>query len=122
MERLTVINSDGDICRTRSDISDKDAWNKLAEYEEAEEQGLLIKLPCKAGDKVSIVFNDYGELFITEGWVITEIIITTNDALCEFDCYETGDHESRSLNSFGKTVFLTRAEAEQALKGAKTDD
>lgn len=29
-----------------------DALKKLAEYEDLEEQGKLIKLPCKVGDKV----------------------------------------------------------------------
>lgn len=34
MERLTLINSDGDLCRTSCEISDGDAWRKLAEYED----------------------------------------------------------------------------------------
>jgi len=34
MERLTIISSDGEVCRTRRDISDGDAWHKLAEYED----------------------------------------------------------------------------------------
>ena len=28
-----------------------DSANKLAEYEDLEEHGLMIKLPCKVGDK-----------------------------------------------------------------------
>ena len=36
----------------------KDIILKLAEYEDLEEQGLLIKLPCKVGDKVYTIFCD----------------------------------------------------------------
>lgn len=92
------------------------ALNKLAAYEDLEEQGLLIKLPCKVGDEVIIVFNEYGELFFTEGWRVIEIIITDNDVIFNFRCYETNDEEERSLKDFGKTVFLTQEEAEKALK------
>ena len=31
------------------------AFDKLAEYEDLEEQGLLLKLPCKIGDAVYVV-------------------------------------------------------------------
>ena len=46
MKRLTCINKDGEICRTNCEISDFDAWKKLAEYEELEEQGTIVKIPC----------------------------------------------------------------------------
>ena len=36
-----------------------DAINRLAEYEDLEEQGLLVRLPCKVGDKVWYL-KDYG--------------------------------------------------------------
>lgn len=55
MERLTLINKCGDICRINCEISDSDAWEKLAEYEELEEQGLLIKIPCKVGETVYVI-------------------------------------------------------------------
>ena len=32
-----------------------DACKKLAEYEQLEEQGLLVRLPCKVGDDVYII-------------------------------------------------------------------
>lgn len=31
---------------------------KLAEYEDLEEQGLLLKLPCKVGDSVFIISGE----------------------------------------------------------------
>ncbi len=34
-----------------------DVANKLAEYEDLEEQGLLLKLPCKVGDTIYYFMN-----------------------------------------------------------------
>lgn len=67
--------------------------NKLSEYEDAEEQGLLIKLPCKLGTKV----------YSIEDSKIYEIY---------YDQYYLED---------GVKIFLTRSEAEQALKGITED-
>lgn len=33
----------------------QDAFNRLADYEDAESEGRLISLPCKVGDKVYVV-------------------------------------------------------------------
>lgn len=69
MERLTKISKAGNAyypkcfeepCRgIRECLDDKcslmlDACKKLAEYEQLEEQGLLVRLPCKAGDIVYV--------------------------------------------------------------------
>jgi hypothetical protein len=70
----------------------------LADYAEAEEQGLLIKLPCKPD---SIVY-----------WIWTvemrEPIITEHTASLKFII--------DNLNKFGIKIFTTREEAEKALK------
>lgn len=89
---------------------------KYLEYRELEKQGLLIKLPCNVGDEVVIIFNEYGELFLTNGWRVAEITITDNDAIFNFECCVTNDEEERSLKDFGKTVFLTEQEAKKALE------
>ena len=47
MERLTFLA--GNRVRIKTDSVDKLA-KKLAEYEDLEEQGLLLRLPCKVGD------------------------------------------------------------------------
>lgn len=36
MDRLTVLDTDGNVCRVDCTISDRDAWMRLAEYEETE--------------------------------------------------------------------------------------
>ncbi|HHX62149.1 MAG TPA: hypothetical protein GX707_15785 [Epulopiscium sp.] len=89
---------------------------KYLEYRELEKQGLLIKLPCNVGDEVVIIFNEYGELFLTNGWRVAEITITDNDTIFKFECCVPNDEEERSLKDFGKTVFLTEQEAKKALE------
>ena len=94
---------------------------KYLEYRELEKQGLLIKLPCKVGDEVVVIFNEYGERFVTNGWRVAEITITGNDIIFNFECSATNDEEERSLKDFGKTVFLAEEEAKKALQNLTGD-
>lgn len=72
-----------------------EAIAKLRDYEELEEQGKLLKLPVPAR---SLVYEPYQ--FMGEGaWEIDVHKIRLED-----------------LDKIGKTVFLTREEAEAALK------
>lgn len=81
---------------------------KLKEYEDAEEQGLLLRLPCKVGAKVYAINRiiDYGEVGdkATYSYSIIER---------KFQIYMMMGYGKLV---FGKSVFLTREEAEQALK------
>ena len=86
----------------------KDMIEKLAEYEDLEEKGLVLKLPCKLGDTLHWFdgFGNYQQsivncIYIENG--LDDIKIET--LICTLDASE--------LN---KTVFLTREEAEKALK------
>lgn len=90
-----------------------DALNKLAEYEDAEEQGRLIKLPCALGDTVYAITADNS---IVEYDVVG---ITIEHYRVQIELWsKTIIPMRRWVNSedFDKTVFLTREEA--ALKGA----
>ena len=53
--------------------------NKLAEYEDAEKQGLLVRLPCKVGDMVYIPTRN----FVSE-LRITLVSVDTNDMAMYF--------------------------------------
>jgi len=113
MERLTGIN------RTRCDISDADAWDKLAEYEELEEQGLLLRLPCKAGDilySYSIIEKDTFEFEILE--ILYNIVAEKHGVFIRRKIYGVvgNVYTSFDFDDIGKTVFLTREQAEQKLK------
>lgn len=72
-------------------------YKQLAEYEDLEEKGLLLKLPCKVGDTVYIIGCKYRH-GIYEKWI------------------NTGTFNYSDLEKLNKTVFLTKEEAEQKLK------
>lgn len=82
---------------------------KLADYEDLEEQEKLLKLPCKVGDTlyrlVPNLYRKYVEIKIAQ-FVINEngIYFITNKGV------------SWSAGKIGKTIFLTKSEAEAKLK------
>lgn len=96
---------------------------KLGEYEDLEEQGRLIKLPCKVGDTVYCIFSRY-----TKCTFNNEEFDEYSCQGCEYECdskkenYVQGmrayslDWIVTNLKKFGKTVFLTESEAEAKLK------
>lgn len=92
-------------------------YGRLRELAEAGRAGRLVVLPCKVGD---IVWANLGEMrhtrkcvieFVNIGSRVTTIVFSTVDGL----------REQYGVNpiSFGKTVFLTREEAEKALEAKK---
>lgn len=98
------------------------AFRKLADYEDAEEQGLLLRLPCKVGDKLYYIDSYYNVVVPVR---LNEVIIqfvginnyTYQYNCCSFDeCGDTYEEYEFNNNDFGKTVFLTREEAEAKLK------
>lgn len=118
MERLTIRYNGEKVpfcppcikCATRCDECehlDKMMY-KLADYEDAEEQGLLLRLPCAIGTTVYAVVRE-----------------------CEgdsFECYHTCDtctwsdthikeviFDIEYIGDVGNWIFLTKEEAEQAL-------
>lgn len=93
--------------------------NRLRELAEADKDGRLVVLPCKVGDTVYMI----------------ERIFDIDNGICDEICArKVIGHGGNNLNKlwligsggicnayifvseFGKTVFLTRAEAERALK------
>lgn len=99
---------------------------ELKSYKELEEQGLLVRLPCKVGDMLW-----YNILGYTESYEIKAFSYGYCDGYIEAG-EEIGDeiifycenHTGSIIGSFpmsgiGKTVFLTREEAEKKLKEIK---
>ncbi len=84
---------------------------KLAEYENLEEQGKLLKLPCTVGDKIYTVYSDKKGSFTEELEVLE---ISTHRVWTDSSYFDYDD--------FGKTVFFTREEAETALKELVSDN
>ena len=75
---------------------------ELKAYRDAEEQGLLLRLPCKVGDTVYCFYHTFD---FEERKVHCEIV--------------TEEFEVAMIDDFGKTVFLTKEEAEQKLESMK---
>lgn len=87
------------------------AVDKLAAYEDAEEQGLLLRLPCKVGTPVYFIKKTgfHPELIETR---IDEIGVRRGGIFVKLSCnsmYRT------AISALGKTIFLAREEAEAAL-------
>lgn len=138
MERLTIRNADGTVSQPTG-LKWAEVLKRLAAYEDiglspeeiklnmdgldeyhtAEAEGRLVILPCKVGDTVYVLerFCD-GSIGDCDSWV---------------KCKECKDYQQEVserrigtlfqavsiIKMLGKTVFLTREEAEAALKKEK---
>ena len=107
MERLTERNEKGGAWSGK-DLTD--IVNKLADYEDAEEQGLLKMLPCRVGDTVFLV--QYGKMYERKvnGFTVT----SNNQLVIHIPDFEM-DNASFPEHTFGKFVFFDRKKAEAAL-------
>ena len=96
------------------------AMEELLKYRDAEEQGLLLQLPCKVDDMVWI--NDFGKLcaYRITGYSFGVAEDYINEPISETELifyYENLSMAgSFAMSAIGKSVFLTKEEAEQALK------
>ena len=100
---------------------------KLADYEDLEEQGLLVRLPCKLKDKLYHFYGiDLEDNFVDV--ISDEIIMEVVATEFVIDSYEiaikcitdwNSPYEYLPAAEFGKTVFLTREEAEKKLEEMK---
>lgn len=96
------------------------AFEKLADYEDLEEQGLLVRLPCKVGD--TVWDNDFG---YPESYEIKAFSYGYCDSYVEpdiedqiifyYENYSGSITGAFPMSEIGKTVFLTREEAEKKL-------
>lgn len=90
---------------------------KLAEYEIAEEEGRLVVLPCNVGDTVYLI-DDIDCVFERES-IVTEIEIDKDGVTIMIQDEIPICSSGYNLSDFGEIVFLTREEAEKALKEMK---
>ena len=116
MERLTARSFDGTAHATR--VSYCDIIDKLAEYEDLEEQGLLLRLPCKVGDTVYTVssFQDCCEDKCMH--IFRDSCYGCEKLRREYVVRES-NFQIQMIATIGKSVFLTKEEAEQALERMK---
>lgn len=147
MERLTKISEIGNAyypkcfeepcCGMGECLDDNcslmiDACKKLAEYEQLEEQGLLVRLPVKIGDDIykipskanydlnvlngykanNRVYHQkvYSIVFSQRGWFVQ----------CDKDSIHAPNVICLDVE-YGKTWFLTREEAEKKLEEMRNE-
>ncbi len=96
---------------------------KLADYEDLEEQGLLVRLPCKVGDTVYRV--DAGAKQPIIPMTVSEIhfLCYKNERAVRFDAIGKEDmgESCYRLEDIGRIVFLTHEEAEKKLEESQND-
>lgn len=115
MKRLTEWKDDKKLlAKTKfsGDFGSANVLNRLAEYEDLEEQGLLLRSPIKVGDTVYVLCKN----IVTEKQVYD---VQYRGGIT----YQNGQRWYVNIGGlayyemdFGKTVFLTQEEAEQKLK------
>lgn len=107
---------------------DKKVYDKLREYEDLEEEGLLLKLPCKIGTKVYQIRTAYRCEY--------DYIDCPNDFPDNYKCDRnlSCEHESKifyakkvnfeyeMLKEFGEKVFLTEEECKNKIKEMEKDN
>lgn len=115
MERLT--NSDKEIPTL---VDNAEYWLqvyfKLKDYENLEEQGLLLRLPVPIGTTV-YKFEPLAKG--TKRYIKTTI--TRYEVFSDSIWFTFANGLGRNIEDFGKYVFLTQAEAEQKLKEMESD-
>ena len=137
MERLTYVTENGEVLFHPADLPDDEGMTitqlaengrykdleeiaeRLANREQAEEQGLLLRVPCKVGDTLYRVNKDAKEPVIAMRALQVYVkqlhkdrtvirIDAMNDADMGESCYLPCD--------IGERIFLTREQAEAKLK------
>lgn len=98
-------------------LAERKERDELKKYEDLEEQGLLLELPCKIDSTVYAIVERYIAEYKVKNYIINETGITAIRVLKQIgDC----DYSNIFyIEDFNKTVFLTREEAEAALRKNK---
>ncbi len=102
---------------------------KLGNYEDLEEQGRLMRLPCKPGSEVFLICSRYTHCGF-EDVPFEESSCVGCEHACdsrkEFYIHRNSSVDiewiTRNLNKFGETVFLTKSEAEAKLAEMKKNE
>lgn len=90
---------------------------KLGDYEDLEEHGLMLRLPCKIGDTIYEVSYENREFVIKEHIVKEFIYRAYRFPRIEIYCEnENGFLACNNIGKLDECLFLTQAKAEAKLK------
>lgn len=108
-----------------ADLESICSYARLRELAEADKAARLVVLPCKVGDTVWVTRNPWtGKLLkkpldaYVNGMEMYSHGLYVN---LLFDTRKINGTRDYEINHIGKTVFLTREEAEKALEAMKDD-
>lgn len=135
MERLTFVTEDGEVLFHPEDLPDDEGVTitqlavarrfraletiakRLANREQSEEQGLLLRLPCKVGDTLYCITPYVKEPIITAHVLQMNIKQFYNKRIIlRIDVMNKMGESCYFLDDIGKKIFLSREEAEAKLK------
>ena len=109
---------------TLADHLSRETIERVAEYLMANN---VVVLPCNIGDTVYYI-NQYSDIYLHKNFIyeakVARMVITKNNeiALVIHIKDEHGLTEFPNVKDFGKTVFLSKAEAENVLKERKNEN
>lgn len=124
-----------------ADLESICSYTRLRELAEADKDGRLVALPCKVGDTVwaasgKIIKCEIEEMYLCDGGGIEYLVTFDCDGAdckgCPFNRWEQDCSGERYCDceygngsfkdsDIGKTIFLTREEAEKALEAKKDE-
>lgn len=95
---------------------------ELKSYKDLEEQGLLVRLPCKVGDIVYKIAAIANHSIIPMNVLEIHSICYNNERTIIFNTIGDMGESCYRLEDIGEIVFLTREEAEKKLEEMKAND
>ena len=98
--------------------------SRLRELAEADKDGRVVVLPCKVGEKLWVIGRDNVPREMALEAPDIRTVCTDEDNLCMSTCNRKPDgfcayRLRNDGKDVGKSVFLTREEAEKALEATK---
>ena len=115
MERLKQTHNPCDECEYSYSKQNQESYQckicEFKQYLDAERRGLLLRLPCKIGRKVF-----YVQKCLAPSCKECKGFLRVDNCYCQYKAriFEQ-EFDYRHLKAFGKSVFLTKEEAETAL-------
>ena len=120
MDRLTfegnfcdIAQCNAAVCPCGGSCTQKKVWERLKYYEDAEQDGRLVVLPCKVGDTLfDTYFGDIREKeVVSVGFMLSKSVKHMTIHANNF----RGAITEIEIDRIGKEIFYTREEAEAAL-------
>ncbi len=105
-------------------ITDSIPLDRLEEICNAEREGRCVVLPCRVGDTVYFIKSCFSYAKSPMRGTVCMIKTFSERNTFTFGVIMEGSNQERSFTAFdiGKTAFLTREAAEQALKEREQDE